>query len=528
MKLFTGFLTLSIAESRRPNVILLNTDDFGIGDFQIYNREAKVPTPNIDRIGYEGVKFTDAHSGSSRCSPSRYMLMTGRYDMTDSEYRKIELGNPHIGEMFAKAGYKTGLFGKVQPLTIRAKNVDLTAEEYRAVLEEKDAFRDNMRERGWPFRNLRPGGDIPGIYEQFNKPAEFNYTYAFTNTFACCSPGGFYENGIGIEPVDTYVNQKPYPEHLTPEDYARTIDGRQLCSLFPSTGYMGPDTTTTTVLNNMEAFEQLPIYFCNFPRQNIAMRSFDSRHLEEMTIPKLEQFIDDNADEPFFAYYGMQSGHGPFGTPIRFRNQTEAGAIGEMIMEADEIVGKIFDRLEANGIADDTLLMWMTDNGPAASAEDRNLATGHNQRRVDLPDTSLELKGTKNSQQEAGHRTPFLWRYPRRFSPKTLDDPRVPVSTVDIYATLAELAEYELECNEAPDSRSLVSYLETGVANDELMNKPIMTHANIRGLAASLRKREWKYIPGSQMLYNMAVDPAEENVNNSFTFLFYPFLESVF
>jgi arylsulfatase A len=104
----------------------------------------------------------------------------------------------------------------------------------------------------------------------------------------------------------------------------------------------------------------------------------------------------------------MQSGHGPFGTPIRFRNQTEAGNIGEMIMEADEIVGKIFDRLEANGIADDTLLMWMTDNGPASAAVDRKAATGHDQRRVDLPDKSVELKGFKNAQQEAGHRTPFL------------------------------------------------------------------------------------------------------------------------
>lgn len=241
------------------------------------------------------------------------------------------------------------------------------------------------------------------------------------------------------------------------------------------------------------------------------MKSYDSRLLDEMTIPKLEKFIDDNANEPFFAYYGMQSGHGPFGTPERFRNQTEAGLMGEMIMEADEIVGKIFERLEANGIADDTLLMWMTDNGPSTQAEERAKDTGHNQRRLDLKDRSIELKGFKNEQKEAGHRTPFLWRYPRRFSPKTLENPRVPVSTVDIYATLAELAEYKLDCNEAPDSRSLVQYLETGEANEELKNKPIMTHANIRGLAASLRKQEWKYTPGSKMLYNMAFDPEEEN-----------------
>ena len=72
---------------------MLNTDDFGIGDFTIYNREAKVPTPNIDRIGHEGVKFLGASSASSRCSPSRYMLMTGRYSMEDSQSRMINQGN---------------------------------------------------------------------------------------------------------------------------------------------------------------------------------------------------------------------------------------------------------------------------------------------------------------------------------------------------------------------------------------------------------------------------------------------------
>jgi len=77
MKLLTSFYAFSsFTESRIPNVILLNTDDFGIGDFQIYNKEAKVPTPNIDRLGHEGIMFLNAHSGSSRCSPSRYMLMS--------------------------------------------------------------------------------------------------------------------------------------------------------------------------------------------------------------------------------------------------------------------------------------------------------------------------------------------------------------------------------------------------------------------------------------------------------------------
>ena len=113
-------------------------------------------------------------------------------------------------------------------------------------------------------------------------------------------------------------------------------------------------------------------------------------------------------------------------------------------MEADEIVGRILNRLEEHGIADDTLVLFMSDNGPATSAEEIFSTFGHNQRRLDLPEKSIQLTGAKNSQGEAGHRTPFLWRYPLRFSPKTLFDPKVPVSTVDIYATLAEIIDYQL------------------------------------------------------------------------------------
>ena len=106
MKLFSNLIGFLIAENkaRRPNVILINCDDFGIGDFQIYNKAAKVPTPNIDRLGKEGIKFLDGHSASSRCAPSRYGLMTGRYNMEDNEYRQILPGEPHLAEMFKKSG----------------------------------------------------------------------------------------------------------------------------------------------------------------------------------------------------------------------------------------------------------------------------------------------------------------------------------------------------------------------------------------------------------------------------------------
>merc|ERR1719215_1892372 len=365
-----------------------------------------------------------------------------------------------------------------------------------------------MDEIGGLYDRLKMGFNTPGLYEKYYLPHEYGYDYSFLNSALCCEPGGYYENGIGIEPMDTYLRQLPYPESrpIGAENFNRRHGG---CTLFPYTGYMGP-------AKYEEPYEgdilDLGIYFCNYALETVAMKSYDSRHAEEKVVPKLVNFIDENADEEFFVYYGMRSGHGPYNTPERFRNQTEVGMLGEMIMEADEIVGRILTKLESHGIADDTLIMFMSDNGPNASAEDIFEKLGHNQRQMDLPDgTSVVFPGKKNGQDEAGHRTPFLWRYPSRFTPKSIYDPKVPISTVDVYATLAELIDYDLECNEAPDSRSLVTYLETGKANAELQQKPIMTHANERGNQASLRRKNFKYVPAEKALYNLIWDPEAKN-----------------
>ena len=236
MKLLTSFLAFSkITESRRPNVILLNCDDFGIGDFTIYNKEAKVPTPNIDRLGHEGVKFLSAHGGSSRCSPSRYMLMTGRYSMEDSPKRMINIGEPHLGEMFQKAGYKTGIFGKNQPLPNWVINTNATKEDNLNKNRLDEEFEEEMREHGGSFHRLHPSNYLPGNYEQAKKNQEYNYDYAFLNSFSCCAPGGYYENGYGIEPVDTWVQQLPYPEHA-PVESESFNKKHGSCTTFPYTG----------------------------------------------------------------------------------------------------------------------------------------------------------------------------------------------------------------------------------------------------------------------------------------------------
>jgi arylsulfatase A-like enzyme len=252
-------------------------------------------------------------------------------------------------------------------------------------------------------------------------------------------------------------------------------------------------------------------------KQNIIGKTFDSRNVEQEVSKRVLNFIDENHEKPFFAYYALHSGHAPFNSAEKFRNQTEAGIFGEVIMEADEIVGQIMDKLEEHEIADDTLVILMTDNGPTITGEQIKEQFGHNQWLVDLPESenlparTVQLQGMKNGMGEASHRTPFMWRYPRKFEPRTIYEPKVQVSSIDIYATLAELIDYDLNCNEAPDSRSLVSYLETGEASDEVKNKPIMTHAYTPGNVVAIRKNNMKYVPGVKELFNVWFDPEEKN-----------------
>ena len=100
----------------KPNVIILLSDDVGIGDLEVYNSKSKMKTPNLNKMARNGFRFLDAHSASSKCSPSRYMLLTGRYSLNSgSSHPPINFDQPSLGTFFRKAGYHTGIIGKSQP-----------------------------------------------------------------------------------------------------------------------------------------------------------------------------------------------------------------------------------------------------------------------------------------------------------------------------------------------------------------------------------------------------------------------------
>lgn len=417
------------------------------------------------------------------------MLMTGRYSLKDSKDRNIEVGRePHLGSMFKKAGYTTSIFGKTQPLRTRVLNDD------QRVKRERSAKIREWRKTWKDTRDYNAANDekklfhTPGNYSQTISELDHFYDYSYVSYSPCCEVNGYFENGAQTEPFTEWAIQRNFPEAAKNP-------------LMKCAYVAGPFMQQEVQGERLTA---------NFPRSLVAQASFDTREKEQIISSKLNEFIlaQEDSETPFFAYYGLREGHGPFNTPERFRNTTSAGLIGEMIAETDEIVGKLFETLEEAGKIDNTLIVFMSDNGAGTNYVPINLEKfGWSQNAIDLGGENFVLRGGKGYQHEGGTRSPFMWWYPKGFPARTVEDKIV--SYLDVYRTLADLVEYSPTCNEGPDSRSLLSFLS---GRSEFIPGPgeVITHA-VKVAPQAIRKNRWKLIPGSNEFFDMKKDPGEMN-----------------
>ena len=409
--------------------------------------------------------------------------------MLDSKERNIEVGRePHLGSMFKKAGYTTSIFGKTQPLRTTVLNDDDEAniirnnkklewkktwknkEDYNAMSDEKKLFH------------------TPGNYSQQVSELDHFYDYSFVSYSPCCEVNGYFENGAQTESFTEWAIQRSFPENSK--------------NLLMKCAYVaGPFPEEQTNGERLTA---------NFPRSMVAQATFDTREKEQTISSKLNDFIrsQEDSDTPFFAYYGLREGHGPFNTPERFRNTTSAGLIGEMIAETDEIVGNLFQTLEETRKIDNTLIVFMSDNGAGTNYVPINLEKyGWSQNAIDLGGENVVLRGGKGYQHEGGTRLPFMWWYPKGFPSRTIEDKTV--SYLDVFRTLADLVDYSPTCNEGPDSRSLLPIL-SGESDEIPGVQEILTHA-VKESPQAIRRNQWKLIPGSNEFFDISQDPGELN-----------------
>ena len=423
-----------IAAASRPNIVLILCDDLGYGDVQCLNLEhGKIQTPHIDKIADQGMTFTDAHSGSSVCTPTRYGLLTGRYSWRTrlqsgvvSGYKPclIAANRLTVAGLLKKQGYATAILGK-----------------WHLDFQYQDPVGGEMLKR--PHRKLKK---MPPVGAKI--------------------PDGPVSRGF-----DTYHG-------------------------FHHAGDMQAVIENDTVIVHEDEINMLP-------------------RLTEKSVAYIEARAK-SPDQPFFLYVPLGSPHTPIVPSKEWQGKSELGPYGDFVMQTDATVGAITDALEKNGFADNTLLIFTSDNGCSKAA-------GIPQLRKQGHYVSAQYRGSKADLWEGGHRVPFLVRWPGKVESGSMSDQLI--TLVDVFATVSDITGEKAPAM-AEDS---VSFLPALSGQAIQSTRKGVIHHSISGHFA-YRQGKWKLLlakasggwtspkenqagavaPQAQ-LYDMENDPSEQN-----------------
>lgn len=436
----------SSAEIQKPNVIFLVADDIGFGDFSC-NGATEISTPNVDKLASQGVRFTDAHAVAATSTPSRYSLFTGHYAWRRND-TGIAAGNagmvirpeqPTVADMFQSCGYATGAVGK-----------------WHLGLANKTGEQD------WN------GFITPGP-----KDIGFEYSYIMAATgdrVPCC----WVENQriVNLDPNDpievSYTT--PFPGEPLGKDHPEL-----LTKLKPSVNH-GHDQA---IVNGISR-----IGYMKGGKQAL----WEDEFIADSITTKAVQFIDRHKDEPFFLYVGTNDVHVPRYPHPRFQGKSGMGFRGDALLQFDWTVGEIMKALEKNGLAENTLIVLTSDNGPVVD-------DGYQDRAVELLGNHRpwgEFRGGKYSNFEAGTRVPLIISWPKQVKPAVSD---ALVSHIDLYASMAKLMGKTLEAGAGVDSQD---YLDAFLGKDAKGRDYVIEFAG----ALSVSDGQWKYItPNSKPAY---------------------------
>jgi len=424
------------AASAPPNIVVIYADDLGYGDIQCYNpKRGKIPTPHVDKLASQGMRFTDAHSSSGVCSPSRYTILTGRYHWRSRLQRGIvRLWGPPlitpdrltIGGLAKKHGYHTACIGKWHlgwnwPIPAGKKKL-FTSTGYRG---KKNLSATDEQRAAWREVFSKPiaGGPIAVGFDEY-----------FGTDVPNWPPYCFIENDrtVGIP-----------SEYAAPELFIRNQASQQ-----------GPA---------LKGWTLEPI----LPALGDRAAAFIQR---EAKTPK-----------PFLVYMPLTSPHTPLSVNAQWKGKSKLNLYADFVMETDAIVGQVVEALEKSGAAKNTLVIFTSDNGCAPYIGVTDLEKmGH------YP--SGPLRGYKADAWEGGHRVPFVVRWPGVVKPKSSCDQLV--HQADLLATFAEIFGTKLPKSAGEDSFSLMSLFKGGTG-------PIREHAVSASIGGtpSVRMGQWKYIP---------------------------------
>ncbi|MBT5902206.1 MAG: arylsulfatase [Opitutaceae bacterium] len=470
----TAVLTLIGAASflsaaDRPNIVIIYADDMGYGDLNIQNPDSKIPTPHLDQLAREGMRFTDAHSSSGICSPSRFALLTGTYHWRRQHGITQSFGPPFfknsdhtLPQMLQQAGYTTGAIGK-----------------WHLGFD-------------WTFKN-EPSGRI----EQWNRVREY-YTPDDVDWSVPVS-GGPLDRGFDYYFGDGTINFPPYA----------WMENDRLTET-PTTEMNINDMPYNTLEGNWEF------------RPGPAVKGWNPYDVLPTLTKKAVAWVHkQEADQPFFLYFPLPSPHAPIIPNDEFIGKSEAGAYGDFVYQSDWVAGQVLQALEDKGFADNTLVIFTADNGPEGYAWQRAERYGHF--------SMGELRGLKRDVWEGGHHVPFIIKWPGRVPAHTVSDEVI--SQVDIMATLAAVTGVELPANSAPDSYDFLPIAQGDYRSTPLREATVHnTYENIWGLRQGkwlyldsptgghrkmpepfMKLRGYEEFSSDVLLFDMEADPGQRN-----------------
>lgn len=383
----------------RPNIIVILADDMGYGDLGANNRDSKIPTPNLDRLAGQGIRFTDAHAASSVCTPSRYALLTGRYAwrsrlksgiVWEWDGSLIEPDRDTIATMLGRQGYRTACVGKWH------------------------------LGWDWPTKDGRhPNETLPfGVGRTRKERA----AYAANIDFAGRIGGGPVDHGF-----DSYF-------------------GVDVPNFSPYTWFRDDRLTDVPTVEK-------PADIYGNPGPSVP--GWRHEPMIPAFVDEAVALIDDAAasDSPFFLYFPLTSPHSPIVPNDQFVGASECGRYGDFVCEVDWVVGRLMAALDGAGISDDTLLVFTSDNGPENRVPDDD---GVYERIRRYGHYSMDgLRGIKRDVWEGGHRVPFVARWPKAIAPGGVCTELI--SLVDLHATVADITASE---SAGPDSVSALPFLK--------------------------------------------------------------------
>ncbi|MBM1106186.1 arylsulfatase [Aurantibacter crassamenti] len=442
-----------------PNIIYVLTDDLGYGDINTFNTESKIPTPHIDLLASEGMKFTDAHTSSAVCTPTRYGILTGRYNWRSSLKEGVLTGvskalipnnRATVASLLKKSGYTTGFIGK-----------------WHLGWDWALKQGDSVGGTGWnptDYENI----DFSKRIKNGPKDLGFEYSYGHSGSLDM-APYVYVENGTPTTiPKKVTVDTGKYTwwrEGPTGDDFIH-------------------DDVTP----------------------NFFRKSFN--------------FIQNQAatDKPFFLYLALPSPHTPILPTEEWLGKSDLNPYADFVMQIDDYMGKLTALLEEKGIADNTLVVFTSDNGCSPQADFDVLAEkGH--------DPSAMYRGHKADIYEGGHRVPFIVKWPAKIKAGRSSDKTI--CTTDFFATCAQIVGSDLNANEGEDSFSMIPLFSNDTAVAFMRETTI--HSSINGSFA-IRKGQFKLVmaagsggwsypkPNDKdiaqlpqvQLFDLSVDPKEE------------------